>query len=801
MIDFSSISKTNLNLNFKNTNKLLNILKNIKVLLNDTKIRNDDMFKVSAKIIDEFNQSKTYHNKLNDLFSTFFENGETTFKIKKLIWAVFIYLRCKLLFISTNFLERLHLLYQVTFHIIIQVPIVYFPSSRGITNENKNENIKEKISSKTQIDKKLFDKTITELPNNLDLSNKDEVQKQIDFYYHAYEVEYIQKNIMFDERVLLSDLFKTDSSPKKASGYISMLKPLSCARQLFSGGDSERGVFAQPKALSMDYKMARTPVDMTPCTRAVTLENWAKNFISKFDPKEVLELQAKYTPMNYNTEMKPLNLYIRKLLVRFEKQLSAHTTRIITSFEDITKMCLKFIHNLLQKDLIIFTEEFCSRLLYNEEYIKALVAISMEIILFIEDIEEISFNRMPEVLELDVYDLWKIMNPIQLRSIVFHKEIKDHLEEVEDQLLSFLIWRNPSKKFLKDIDDFFGEDNIDVNKEDLESLTEFEYKNQSLFLFHKKEDYELDFYKRDKPIGIDIYMDVRGSLKAYKFLNPVSILLRRVSNYSNSLNKTIFDNIGPNNQQEAIESENLLKMILTSKTHIKVLYGRHIDQLVLCVIITILIAHKRFTFSQTDNEIDFNFDFNHMRITMAKLQEIYNKSKPGQVNQVSKMLFKKVKLSDKKFLTMIDYYNESFKVNFREIINNLSIQNGNDIPIKRRKLSINEEEKINSNQEALQSKSAFSHKVENYLPLQKKMNFYENRNGLYGAFFNEFKSKRTQKLKELFPYLVKIESENFVKITNTIDKKLSFSFEGVGKKFDFGGDNTLTGSSKKPKDS
>ena len=62
------------------------------------------------------------------------------------------------------------------------------------------------------------------------------------------------------------------------------------------------------------------------------------------------------------------------------------------------------------------------------------------------------------------------------------------------------------------------------------------------------------------------------------------------------------------NQQEAIESENLLKMILTSKTHIKVLYGRHIDQLVLCVIITILIAHKRFTFSQTDNEIDFNFD-------------------------------------------------------------------------------------------------------------------------------------------------------------------------------------------------
>ena len=111
----------------------------------------------------------------------------------------------------------------------------------------------------------------------------------------------------------------------------------------------------------------------------------------------------------------------------------------------MTKMCLKFIYTLLQKDLMIFTEEFCAMLLYNEDYIKAIVAISMEIILFIEDIEEITFNRIPEFLGLDVYDLWKIMNPIQLRSIVFHKEIKDHLEEVEEQLLSFLIWRNPRK--------------------------------------------------------------------------------------------------------------------------------------------------------------------------------------------------------------------------------------------------------------------------------------------------------------------------------------------------------------------
>ena len=63
---------------------------------------------------------------------------------------------------------------------------------------------------------------------------------------------------------------------------------------------------------------------MTP----VLFVNWAKNFISKFDPKEVLDLQAKYTPQTYNIEMKPLNSYIRKLLVIFEKQLGNTTRRI-----------------------------------------------------------------------------------------------------------------------------------------------------------------------------------------------------------------------------------------------------------------------------------------------------------------------------------------------------------------------------------------------------------------------------------------------------------------------------------------
>ena len=111
---FASVSRGNLNLNFKNSNKLLNLLKNIKIILSNNKVRDDPLIKDSAKIIDEFYQSKNFQRKLNQLFGVFFENGDNIFRIKKLIWAIFIYLRCKLLSISTNILERYQLLLKVT---------------------------------------------------------------------------------------------------------------------------------------------------------------------------------------------------------------------------------------------------------------------------------------------------------------------------------------------------------------------------------------------------------------------------------------------------------------------------------------------------------------------------------------------------------------------------------------------------------------------------------------------------------------------------------------------------------------
>ena len=69
-----------------------------------------------------------------------------------------------------------------------------------------------------------------------------------------------------------------------------------------------------------------------------------------------------------------------------------------------------------------------------------------------------------------------------------------------------------------DFQRYFSEN---INKKDIEVLSDFEYKNQSLFLFHRKEDFELHFYKKEKTTGIDIYMELRNSLYGYKYINAI----------------------------------------------------------------------------------------------------------------------------------------------------------------------------------------------------------------------------------------------------------------------------------------
>ena len=106
---------------------------------------------------------------------------------------------------------------------------------------------------------------------------------------------------------------------------------------------------------------------------------------------------------------------------------------------------------------------------------------------FIFDVTEIELNSIYDQLKLDVYDFWKIILPSNTN--LYHAELQKHLEEIDYQLSTFLIWRNPSNKFKNELKEFLENENLikdEKEKNSIYKLILHESSLQSSFLFHNK---------------------------------------------------------------------------------------------------------------------------------------------------------------------------------------------------------------------------------------------------------------------------------------------------------------------------
>lgn len=774
---------TNLSFNFNmktNLNKISELLKFFKLIL--AKANSDPVFEAPLIVLDEFHKIKNMHRKLKELFSLFFdENVLNYYQIKKLIWAVFILMRCKLIERSYNILECLNLLVISIIIIVVDIPNEYFPLRLNITKENKAKVIESEISAKlkTVIQKDYYEKINNELRVLIydEENHKLPLEKQIEVLFSCYQT-YLKKG-MFDDRILMCDSLKNISSPIRQPSTVNIKVPFSCAKQLIFSNSSTLSPMIHPKSNSAEPRIASTPIDMTPCTRAVNLRNWTHTYIANFAYQSFLNTQARHVPKySFNTNLLNLYQYIGNLCKELDSLLNKHNARIITQLDNMIILCLKLMSLLIQKEETLFTEEFRYMALYNEDFVKAIVVITFEIILFIEDIEEISFYKIPEVFGLAMYDLWKALNPLQINIITFPQEIKRHLEELEYQLLTYLIWKNPSQKFITSMKLFFNENIPKEEKEKVEKLGDFEFKNQSLFLFHNKDDFELEFENK-KTTALNSYRDIQPFVSSYRYLNSMAIFFRRVINYSNLLNKTIFDHLGLSSNI-AIQCENLFKKILTSENYISIIYDKHIDQIVICVIIAILTNNNLFSASIHQLE-DLS-----MQISLGRIQDSYKKSKPNQSNFFSMLLFNKVKVSNCQYQSICDYY-KIFINNLQDVLIQMKEENDESFvetiyyPNKKRKLSfsIGEKAKNNCNKEMLTRKSAFSQRIENYLPFQKKMQNADIRSGFFSSLIIENKTKRHERLKDLSCELIKIESNYHTanNFNNPLFNKLKFGLD------------------------
>ena len=727
-------TKSDIQKNFKDINRISTILTNIKDFIKQLSNSEEDITKYPLEILNNIMMMKNFKRKLDEFHNSFFDSTDLSFLFKKLIWNIFICLVNENELKSST-LYKTKIFFAVWNDILLRIPNKFYPTRLG--NEMKD------ISSKKNIIQEYFKQyTSGDIYDEEILANIKKLYSKINIFNEEITLkgedlctkekiediinklfDYYNKNILnllnFDHRALLLNEENTSNSPKKNNNFYKNLEnnnltqmrksSFTCNRELFKEEKEEK----RPRKVSFSFKNNALDLNnknfsneresilmMTTITRVWNLLSWAQGALKNYDEayNYIKGLQQNYKP-NYLKEEEynkyiPIENYANEYMKELKKLLIKY--RVKSNFEiDLIHLYIYCLYLIIKNDTTVFSENFSALLLYNDDFIKASVALSFELALTIFDISEIGLNSIYEQLNLDVYDFWKVILPSNIN--LYHVELQKHLEEIDYQLSTFLIWRNPSDKFKNELKEFLENENIIENENEKDSifkLIRHESFQQSAFLCHDKRDFEIPFinekFKTNSTNKL-IFKDCYEYVENYNKIIGIGVLLQRLIVYCITLNKFIFDNFSnetieskdsltkPIEIDEYIrkESELIIKVILTNYNDISILWGLHIDQFVLSCILLVLDKHNLFNFPGQKN-INWNNESNNVKINKNILHNSYNKSKFSieQVNEDSH-IFYHVKFSNQKFVNIFEFYHDKFKITFINYFNDI-----NNIKIK-----------------------------------------------------------------------------------------------------------------------
>lgn len=128
---------------------------------------------------------------------------------------------------------------------------------------------------------------------------------------------------------------------------------------------------------------------------------------------------------------------------------------------EIEVLSFRLIKELILRDERKYENNVLKRILIKESFLKSVLLIAAECVLLHHNISEVLFYKIAskEFLNLDLFEFWKIINPILNLVSIIDNNVNRHLSEIEIVLFTFLIWTN-SEKFKDNFNKFLDEDNI-----------------------------------------------------------------------------------------------------------------------------------------------------------------------------------------------------------------------------------------------------------------------------------------------------------------------------------------------------
>jgi hypothetical protein len=459
---------------------------------------------------------------------------------------------------------------------------------------------------------------------------------------------------------------------------------------------------------------------MTPCSKVMNMDRWVKEYVKDWNMEKLIRYESLRKGSSYmNDEMSPIdvNSFISSYLEKIQKLFNFYKVRVLTQLEEIRVLTLKIICGLIKRDERKFKADFISLILSNMNFLKSALIVGVEIVLFIENVEEISFYKLADVLELDLYEFWKIINPFLNFDLTIPSDIRLHFNEIELQLMTFMIWKKASINFKNELNEFLRDYTYFLQDKELKEIEDIEFNNQSLFVYQDQKLFRqeniIDLMSPSSTVensSTSLNYSNSSNLASYKNIKPVYVLLRRIINYAIFLNKKITDNLKLN-KETAKECERLIKNIINNKNFIEILLNRHIDQIIICAIIAITKLRNKF------DAID----------GIKTILSAYHKSKPDDSESMTKSLFQNIKINTinknnitiHKTINIMEFYEVIFAKKIEKLIQLHSLEDDEEFTMsgrKKRKLSVPETE-IRKFQ--FEDETAFENNTIMYEPLTK----------------------------------------------------------------------------------
>lgn len=431
----------------------------------------DDISKSLLKgFLVEYEIASKIHAKYQYLFNLLSEvKNNRSDELEKCFWLIIIYLKQVILNKNNKTIDILLLIVSVLLKCISK-----FPLSKGIIyNEDNesgectsysklmtmmlknlafsdNDSNREVIEGYISLVSREFEKlglneflNITAGENSLEEMEMEKLVNQRVIIRMMNEYENTLGNTQFNECLLLSFVL-SDKSPVKGVGNFYLDKPMQneLIRQKLDFSEQSKNVscphgnleelkvkqvpaspmtsymFNAPNKSTTNYQqISSSPFGgannfqmFTPITRVVSMNKWICQYTKNFQPKY---LHTFYGEENQNI-LPILCKKINDFAMKVFDLLTRYSVKLRNKPEDLNLLCFKLIEGLLKKNQATFKVETpqLKLIIEKEEFLKAIVTIAFEIVLYVENIQDIFFYKITQAIQLDVFILLKVINPI-----------------------------------------------------------------------------------------------------------------------------------------------------------------------------------------------------------------------------------------------------------------------------------------------------------------------------------------------------------------------------------------------------